>query len=222
MTADSRSTCADPGLPDFLCFDGEPAWESTQTPTGRVVGHIPGEGGVWIFILGDMTLFGAILAAVMWERHRRPAFVADSAAHLQAGFGATNTIVLLVSSYLVVWAIHAHRSERHRVARGCVIGALVCAGVFVVLKTMEYGYEFRAGFTPWTNVFFTYYFALTGLHLLHVIIGAVLLTWWWRMARHNRPWPQSRVSVEAIAVYWHMVDLLWIAIFTLVYLVCAQ
>jgi len=79
-----------------------------------------------------------------------------------------------------------------------------------------------AGHTPATGPFFTFYFVLTGLHLLHVFVGTALLSAWTVMLRRRRPWSGSRRAVEGIAVYWHMVDLLWIAIFALAYLVCAE
>jgi nitric oxide reductase NorE protein len=133
-----------------------------------------------------------------------------------------NTLVLLVSVYLVVCGVYAHRCGRHRIAMHFVVGAVVCAAVFALLKAGEYVYEIHGGSTPSTNLFFTHFFALTGLHLVHVLVGSGLLTAWCVMAHRQRPWEQSHTTVEGIAVYWHMVDLLWIAIFTLAYLVCAQ
>lgn len=177
---------------------------------------------MWIFILGDMTIFGAIMIALMALRYREPELVVESAARLLVDIGFANTLVLLISSYLVICAIQAHRVGRGRAASYFIVGALCCGATFIGLKAVEYSCEIFSGATPTTNVFFTYYFALTGLHVVHVMIGAALLRWWWASARSGRSWTRSQVAVEAIAVYWHMVDLLWIAIFTLAYLVCAQ
>jgi nitric oxide reductase NorE protein len=212
-----------PDLPEFLGgaeeFKHEPA---SVHPTSATRRHVPGESGVWIFILGDMTLFGAIMLVLLSERRRRPGLITESADHLLPNIGVVNTVVLLVSSYCVVRALCAQRVDDGPAVRRGLAGALGCAGVFVVLKVGEYVHEIVVGNTPTTNIFFTYYFALTGLHLAHVVIGVGLLTGWWAMSRRSRGWQSGRMTFEAIAVYWHMVDLLWIAIFTLVYLVCAQ
>jgi nitric oxide reductase NorE protein len=213
-----------PELPEFLSgaaedVDTRPRAKEPKSPGA---GHVPGEIGVWLFVLGDMTVFAALLAMLMWQRRSDPTLVAASAAHLIPDLGFLNTLVLLLSSYLVVHAIHAHRRDAHRAAGRFVVAAMGCAAVFATLKAVEYAHEIGAGFTPTSNVFFNYYFALTGLHLLHVLIGSALLTWWWIKTKRQETWSSSQLAVEGIAVYWHMVDLLWIAIFTLVYLVCPQ
>lgn len=213
----------DRDLPDFLTPDREDSPVVAASPTRRRTrGHVPGETGVWIFILGDMTVFGAIMLALMWERHRNPAVVLESAGHLLTGVGFANTLILLLSSYLVACAIHAHRSGRPGAAARLIAGTLLCATAFVVLKVFEYSDEISQGIVPQTNTYFTYYFALTGLHLAHVVVGTALLTWWLRTTRKGRSFNSSQIAVEGVAVYWHMVDLLWIAIFTLVYLVCLR
>lgn len=219
----TTGTEADAQLPEFLSdetgFDSQPAMARVHA---RADSNIPGEAGVWIFILGDMTIFGAIMLVLLSEHRRRPQFIADSATELNANLGAVNTMVLLISSYCVVRATYAHRGNRHPEVTRWLIGALGCAALFAVLKMTEYVHEFTLGNTPPSNIFFTYYFALTGLHLVHVVVGVVLLRTWSAKARRGQEWSSARISVECIAVYWHMVDLLWIAIFTLVYLVCAQ
>ena len=215
-----------PELPDFLWTDGDddlprhrPARPELDDGTA---GHTPGEAGLWVFVLGDMTLFGAILLVFTWDRLADPAGFKASAAQLIQPIGAVNTLVLLASSYLVVRAVFAHRQERFPAARRLVFGAVACAVTFAALKAVEYVTEVSAGHTPSTGLFFTFYFVLTGLHLLHVIVGTALLSAWTMMLRKRRPWGPSRRTAEGIAVYWHMVDLLWIAIFTLVYLVSAE
>jgi nitric oxide reductase NorE protein len=185
-------------------------------------GHIPGEAGLWIFVLGDMTLFAAIMLVFLWERRSDPGGFKEWAHQLVQPIGAVNTLVLLLSSYLVVQALYAHRADRFRQAQRLVAGVLGCAAVFVGLKAFEYYHAISAGHTPSSGLFFTFYFILTGLHLLHVIVGSALLTAWQRMLARRRPWTGAWRLVESIASYWHMVDLLWVAIFALVYLVSAE
>ena len=202
-------------LPDFL-------WE--EAPRGRTVQRehvrgVPGEVGLWVFIFGDMTVFGAMLITSMVEsRHERPVF-ATSSASLHQPLGATNTMLLLVSSLLVVLAARSHRAQDAAAAGRLLTGALFCAGGFVALKAVEYSVEVGGGHDPSTNLFFTFYFVLTGLHLVHVLIGVGLLLTWRTKTRRQRSWIESSAFVESASSYWHMVDLLWIAIYSLLYLV---
>jgi len=215
----------EPDLPEFLWgsdgIDDRPR-PSSRRPAKTRPGHIPGEAGLWIFILGDMTLFGAILIVFLWERRSDPAVFEESAHQLIQPIGAVNTLVLLLSSYLVVCAVFAHRGGRYPQARRLVAGAVGCAAVFAGLKAFEYYSAISSGHTPSSGTFFTFYFVLTGLHLLHVIVGTALLLVWQTMLKRRRSWTGSQKVAEGIASYWHMVDLLWVAIFTLVYLVSAE
>src|ERR1700760_4281793 len=123
MTLGLNAVCEE--LPDFLVAgddDDPPRAVHVTVPPGR--NRIPGEPGLWIFILGDMTLFGAFFTALMWQNRELPALFQSSAAHLDRPIGAVNTLVLLSSSYLVVVAIWSHRRDEHRRARRWVHGAL--------------------------------------------------------------------------------------------------
>lgn len=213
---------ADADLPEFLWPQEPPAPRRSLPVRPRADGHVPGEAGLWIFILGDMSLFGAFFIVLMWERHSQPALFAQSASRLSPTIGVVNTMVLLVSSYLVVAATWAHRRGDQPLAARWLAGAAACAAVFAALKGLEYFHTLAGGHTPGSNMFFTFYFVLTGVHLLHVLIGTALLTLWGRQLRRRQSWEMARTVGEGVAVYWHMVDLLWIAIFTLVYLVCAS
>ena len=209
-------------LPDFLVTDDEVAPpRAIRVKRAQSANHTPGEPGLWIFILGDMTLFGAFFIALMWEKRQFSTVFQTSAAQLDRPIGAANTLVLLLSSYLVVAATWAHRREEHQRARRYLNGALACGFVFVAFKAVEYTQGISAGHMPTSNIFFTMYYALTGIHLLHVLIGAGLLAIWGMSLRGRRSFTASQRLTEGIAVYWHMVDLLWLLIFPLVYLVCA-
>jgi nitric oxide reductase NorE protein len=214
---------ADTGLPEFL--EDRPVPDRVpvhQQPRDSPTGHIPGEAGFWIFILGDMTLFAAIMLVFLWDRRMQPEAFNEAAHQLLQPIGAVNTLVLLLSSYLVVRALIAHRAGRYSSAVHLVLGAIGCAAVFVGLKAVEYSSEFSSGHTPASGTFFTFYFILTGLHLLHVVVGSALLLAWKGTLTRGRPWTTVQRFIEGIASYWHMVDLLWVAIFALVYLVSAE
>ncbi|WP_319455960.1 MULTISPECIES: cytochrome c oxidase subunit 3 [unclassified Mycobacterium] len=214
---------ADAELPEFLGGRNDADHVAVPLrPAKARPGHIPGEAGLWIFILGDMTLFAAIMLAFLWDRRSNPGVFKDAAHQLIQPIGAVNTLVLLLSSYLVVGAMCAHRAARYGHARRLVAGAMCCAATFAGLKALEYYLELSAGHTPASGKFFNFYFILTGLHLLHVIVGTALLTAWQLMLKRRREWAGAQRVTEGIASYWHMVDLLWVAIFALVYLVSAE
>jgi nitric oxide reductase NorE protein len=168
-----------------------------------------------------MTLFGAMFFVLMWENHSARTVFRKSARDLLLSIGMINTLVLLVSSYLVVAASWAHRRDERSRSMWLVLGAVGCAAVFATLKAVEYSLALADGHTANTNLFFTFYFVLTGLHLLHVIVGSGLLIEWSVLLRRGTKWSSRTRLFEGVAVYWHMVDLLWIAIVTLVYLACA-
>ncbi|MFE6926110.1 cytochrome c oxidase subunit 3 [Nocardia sp. NPDC057663] len=210
---------AEAEFPGFVWYTDEP---DTAVPDSEPSGDggAPGELGLWVFILGDMTLFGAFFIVFVWEnRNDRPTFAA-SAEHLHQSIGAVNTLVLLLSSYLVVIALHAQRRGSASLARAMLAGVVACALVFAALKAVEYSMAITSGHVVTTNMFWTFYFVLTGIHLVHVLVGAVMVTFWRRQCRGDHDASGARPFSEVAAVYWHMVDLLWVVIFTLLYLGC--
>jgi len=219
-----RAPKTSPPHPDFLWTSdepGKPVAEKAGVEPLRpaTMGVIPGEVGLWVFVLADMSLFALFFLVFMWEGRKAPELYAAGTSALVRPLGFINTLVLLLSSWLVVLAVHAHRRERYALVERELAGALMCAVVFGVVKAFEYAHEVGRGYGPSTDIFFTFYFVLTGIHLAHVIIGSGLLVGWMAKSRSRRPWAPSRRYVEGAAVYWHMVDLLWVVIFTLVYLV---
>jgi len=192
----------------------------TSRPARRVP-HVPGEPGAWIFILGDMCVFAVFFSVYLIQRGHDPGLFAHSQGELNRNLGALNTIFLLVSSLLVVLAVRAIREEslRHLASR-LFLGAIACGGCFIVVKAFEYHEKLAAGITPATNDFFMYYFVLTGLHLFHLLFGMAVLTVLWRFARQEAPLSHYKLAfVEGGACFWHMVDLLWIVLFPLLFLV---
>ena len=127
-------------------------------------------------------------------------------------------VLLLTSSWFVVSGVEAFRRRAAQRARFLFGIALLLGFGFVAVKVLEYGDKVRDGITAGTNEFFMFYFVLTGIHLLHLVIGLLVLVW--IRARSRTPGIRERdvVLVECGAVYWHMVDLLWVALFALLYL----
>ncbi len=184
-----------------------------------MAGRVPGEVGLWVLIFGDMVVFAVMFISFLVQRAQAPELFRRGQDTLDRDLAALNTLVLLTSSLLVVLAMRAIRAEALRRAPLLVGGAVICGLGFVAIKAAEWGEKIHAGLTPATNEFYSYYFVLTGLHLAHVVIGiGVLLV---LLVRSRRPLsgPGSLRVVEGCACFWHMVDLLWIMLFPLVYLV---
>jgi nitric oxide reductase NorE protein len=176
---------------------------------------IPGEAGLWVFLLSDMTVFAAFFAMLLVVRADQPEMFSASATRLDQGLGAVNTLLLLTSSLLVVLAVGAARRGAAGAAR-LLDGALLCGASFAVVKGVEWGGELSDGLTPSSNDFFGVYYMLTGIHLLHVLAGlGVLIVLRRQVTRAAGP---NLHVIEGGACYWHMVDLLWLVLFPLLYL----
>jgi len=180
--------------------------------------HVPGEAGIWIIIFGDMLVFSVMFLSFVCQRREDPRLFQTSAAHLNQVFGLLNTVLLLTSSWFVALGIQAaRRDEGRRAARGFRLATL-CALGFSIVKLLEYTEKVRADIVINSNDFYMYYFVLTGIHFMHVLIGIGVLTF---MARHAAAGAIDgrRLShLESGASFWHLVDLLWIALFALLYL----
>jgi nitric oxide reductase NorE protein len=187
--------------------------------TAKATRHVPGEPGVWIFLFGDMVVFGVFFGTFMYQRAQAPELFDESRHTLSIGIGLTNTLILLTSSLFVVTAVRAIRMSQRRAAQVLLAGALVCGLAFVGFKAIEYTAEVSQGHVPTQNNFYLYFFILTGLHLFHVLIGLVVLILLLTQARHTELSATRTVLVEGGACFWHLVDLLWIVLFPLLYLV---
>ena len=181
--------------------------------------YVPGEPGVWVFLFGDMVVFGVFFATFMYQRAQAPELFDASRHTLSIGIGLTNTLVLLTSSLLVVTAVRAIRQCRGGLAQFMLFGALLCGLIFVGLKCAEYTAKVTAGHVPTENDFYLYFFILTGLHLFHVLIGVGVLVLLLTQARRSTLSATRMAVVEGGACFWHLVDLLWIMLFALLYLV---
>jgi nitric oxide reductase NorE protein len=177
--------------------------------------HIPGDASMWFFVIGDLLIFGVYFVAYMYYRGQDPDLFLQSQARLNLDIGAINTVVLLTSSLFVALGTSAARAGK--TADGVrFFGIALAFGVaFPVLKLFEYVPEITAGVTPGTNLFFMYYYVMTGMHLCHVLLGLVIMSF---VIRNLRGPEKPRISfVETGATYWHMVDVLWLVLFALLY-----
>ncbi|BBX08709.1 cytochrome c oxidase subunit 3 [Mycolicibacterium aichiense] len=186
------------------------------TTAGR---RIPGEQGTWVFLLGDMLVFAAFFATFMVERSKAPEVFDAARKTLHVNIGLVNTLVLLTSSLFVVAAIGGLRTGAREIAARALVIAAGCGVAFVALKVTEYVLLVRDGHTAGVNHFYLYYFILTGLHLLHVCIGILVLALMMTQTRRTELSATRLAVVEGGGCFWHLVDLLWIVLFPLLYLV---
>lgn len=182
-------------------------------------GHVPGEPGIWVFVLADMCVFAAFFAVFLVARIPESQLFADSRPALTGIFGLINTIVLLTSSLFVAFAVRRLREGRRSEATWLVTGGMACGLIFLVVKVVEYSEKVAHGITPMTNDFFLYYFIFTGIHAVHVVLGLLGLTVVRFVVKRPVLGPNDQRTAEIGASFWHMVDLLWIVLFPLFYLV---
>ena len=182
--------------------------------TGRTA-HLPGDIAMWVMVLGDFVFFGAYFIIFMIHRAMAPELFLQSQQHLNLTVGVVNTLVLLTSSWFIVRSVATARSGDHQGAVRLTYLGGACGVLFIAIKAYEWSAEIAAGHTMPANEFFLFYYMLTGVHLFHVGLGLLILGIVVRELRNPR---KRRVSmVESGATYWHMVDLLWIVIFGLLY-----
>ncbi len=180
--------------------------------------HSPSESGVWLFVFADLCIFGLYFMVFAWDKSQFPAMFAAGQDSLNKAYGAVNTVLLLFSSYFVATAVNAARTEKAELFRRQFSLAILCGVTFVCVKSLEYSEKFQAGFHLASNSFYRDYFSFTGFHLLHVLFGLMLLTYVRISASAASGTRLKLQTIEGVGLYWHMVDLLWIILFSLIYL----
>ena len=179
--------------------------------------RLPGDLAIWFFILAEMLAFAVFFASYAFARAGDPELFNLHQQTLDRNAGALNTLLLVTGSWFVVLAVQAaHRNDQAAVPRHIALGMLCGAG-FLVVKVFEYAEKFGAGISLSTNTFYMFYISLTFFHFMHVILGMVILAVIWTQARQGAYRPGECNGLESGAAYWHMVDLLWIILFPLVY-----
>lgn len=180
--------------------------------------ELPGNTGIWVFVLVDLIYFALLFLSFVIERSGQAELFATSRHKLDIELGLVNTLLLLTSSWLVVLAVKAARAgEKVWISRFLML-AIILGLSFTAIKFTEYRSMFSAGYTAQTNDFFMFYFLVTAIHLVHVVAGMVVLTVISIRGRHGNHQSGHVKSVEIAAIYWHVVDLLWVMIFPLIYL----
>ena len=183
--------------------------------TAEPARFVPGQPDMWAFVLFEALLFTAYFTVYIICRTRSIGLFLQSQAHLDLRVGGFNTLVLLASSWSVARCVQAARERSFRAALTNAFLTMLFGFGFLVSKVLEWAREIDKGFTFTTNEFFSFYYFLTALHFLHLLIGFVFLGivvyQLWSPAR------RSQELVETGATYWHTIDFLWVVIFALLY-----
>ncbi len=191
---------------------------SSATPRSRWA-PLTGGTAVWVFMSVEVFTFGMFMLGHAWGWRSDAAAYADSQALLHVDSGVRGTIILLIGSWLAYQGVLANARDRAG-ATAAWMGAAGVAGLaFCVNKIAEYTSPELAGVTLSTNGFWFSYLFLTGLHLLHVAGGVVVLAWIAVRARAGAYGARDALTVEAAAAYWHLVDVIWVLLFPVLYLV---
>lgn len=194
--------------------DAPPTPPSPAASGDSVRGHLPGDGHMWVMVLGDLVIFAGYFVIFMIYRTMNRQEFLDAQQHLDINLGVLNTVILLTSSLLVARAVLAARDGRHDRAITLICAGAAAGVLFMLVKGYEWFSKISAGHTN-SEMFYSFYYVLTGVHLVHVLIGLIVLGVVVRELRN--PARRREHMVESGAVYWHMVDLLWVMIFALLY-----
>jgi len=190
--------------------------------------------GMWVFLVTEAMFFGGVLGAFFIYFYLHPLAFEEASRHMNVFLGGLNTLVLLSSSLIVALGVHAAENNRGKTTAVLYMVAVLCALTFLGVKAIEYTEHFHHGLWPgasWSydgldaprvRLFYVFYFTLTGLHALHVIIGGVMLTYVAIHASRGRYANGNYAWVENAGLYWHFVDIVWIFLYPLLYLIGAH
>jgi cytochrome c oxidase subunit III len=191
--------------------------------------------GMWIFLSTEILFFGGLFLTYTVNRHTYSAIFAECSKSLDLKLGGFNTVVLIASSLTMAMSVWSAQVGKKKLVTLFLILTLFLGCVFLGVKAIEYHakyvehhipglpFEFEAGSDVATNahaqLFFSLYFGMTGLHATHMVVGAGLLVWLIRQSLKGRFTPEYNTPVENIGLYWHFVDIVWIYLFPLLYLI---
>ena len=181
------------------------------------VEHVPGEMDMWFFVVFETLVFASYFCVYLWFRTQDEAGFLEAQAELTLPLGIVDTIVLLTSSWSIARCVQHAGAARYREARQLALVTTGLGGVFLALKLTEWVHLVRGGSTFTSSDFMQYFFFLTGMHTIHVLIGFVVLgVLVHELTQADR---RSLTTIETCSTYWHTVDLFWVLIFAMLYIV---
>ncbi|MGH7885961.1 MAG: cytochrome c oxidase subunit 3 family protein [Thermodesulfobacteriota bacterium] len=186
---------------------------------GPIVTHEAAKLGIWLFLGTEILLFGGLFTAYAIFRAKFPEMFYEQHLKLDLKLGTINTIILIFSSFTMALAVLNAQRRNQKMLIIFLIITIICAFGFGINKYFEYMHKFENHIYPDTNIFFALYFMMTGLHMIHVFIGIVVLSSLVIMTMQGRFVEGRPTPVEVGGLYWHLVDLVWIYLFPLLYLI---
>jgi cytochrome c oxidase subunit 3 len=187
--------------------------------------------GMWLFLVTEIMFFGGVFTAYVAYRAAYAEAFAHASHHLDILLGGINTVVLIGSSLTMALAVHAAQMGRKRALQLFLLLTILLGSTFLVIKGFEYAHKFHEGHVPgpyftWqgaeagqAELFFSLYFAMTGLHAAHMVIGITILGILLAQASRGAYGPLYNTPIELTGLYWHFVDIVWIFLFPLLYLI---
>ena len=176
--------------------------------------------GIWLFLASEVMLFGALFSSYILLRVNDPAWPSGADYHLSVPIATVNTVILISSSITVILTWGSLLLKDIKKAKLWLLITLLLALAFLVIKFFEYGAKFEHGYYPSTHIFLAIYFTLTGLHGLHVLGGVSVFAYF--LGPGSKMWhtePERFTNrIEVAGLYWHFVDLVWIFLFPVLYL----
>ena len=191
--------------------------KNTQIDYNNVF-YPPGGILLWILIILELITFSAALIALTVHSRENPEVYHQSRLMLNSTFGAINTIFLLVSGFFMATSIHLLKQAKIDKAQVFLKLTMLGGLLFLALKSVEYYQKIEHGLTLGYNTFFSFYWLLTGFHVIHVIVGLVILTFIYFNVKKKRE-EIDILDAEAGAAFWHMCDLIWLLLFPTLYLI---
>lgn len=190
--------------------------DPSDEPTSTGVPH--GKLGMWVFLASEVMLFGSLISSYIVLRLGSPLFVIPSHELLSIPVAAANTFVLIVSSVTMVLALASIQQDNRKAMIGYLLATILCGFIFLAVKAWEYPHKWHEGITISSGLFGSFYYTMTGLHGLHVLGGIAFNTYILIEGIRGR-WSSRRCErVEYAGIYWHFVDLVWVVLFPLLYL----
>ncbi len=180
---------------------------------------LPGDFAIWIFIFAELLVFGIFFLIYAVVRAQNVELFNQYQNTLNREIGAINTLLLITASYFVVKAVHAIKEGNLSSCANWLTASLGAGTGFLVLKSIEFYEKLSIGISMDTNTFYFFYISLTFFHYLHVILGMIILVAILIKTKHHKYSALEHTGVETGASYWHMVDLVWIILFPLVYII---
>lgn len=177
----------------------------------------PGDLAIWIFIVAELLVFAVFFASYAFTRRDHIELFNQWQPLLDRDLALINTLALISGSYCVVRALSAMRDNHSKATHLWLVAAIVTGLMFVVIKSIEYRHLYQQGFNLRSNVFFMFYFSLTFFHFMHVIMAMIILAANAVKTRAGHYSADNMTGLHTGASYWHMVDLVWIILFPLVY-----